>query len=398
MDKIFKIVFQVTVGVILSSNVMAQGSMVTPIEGAYGQDYIIINYVDWGQDTSIKDAWCSTKTYDFHQGTDFQIRNFAQMDSGVFVLAADTGIVIFTRDGEFDREKTADPSKGLGNYIGIAHAGKLYTYYGHLRNGSLLVNVGDPVLPGTRIAQVGSSGNSSDPHLHFELWYDSLYYIDPFGGPCGNLDTYWKDPIPFDSSFQIWSSNMCNFIPELDTLREEPPHRDSFFVDDEAITYWSILYGLRAGDALKIDWFSPEGTLWHSFSYALDKDRWYYYYWAYINTPLGGNEGIWTVELSRNDQVVQAKDFYFSKTSAENQLVGQVNEIQSFTSGRQLHVKGHTMGSQIDVVNQLGLVVHSMKDSTTEVAIPCEHWPLGVYFIRVTTKTGEIRTLRIAIL
>ena len=75
---------------------------------------------------------------------------------------------------------------GLGNYIGITHDGEFQTYYGHLKKNSLLVSEGDTVSQGQVIAQVASSGNSTDPHLHFELWYDSTFYIDPFSGPCGN--------------------------------------------------------------------------------------------------------------------------------------------------------------------------------------------------------------------
>jgi len=48
------------------------------------------------------------------------------MDEGVNVLAADSGVVIFTHDGEFDREKVSVISKGLGNYIGITHDGDFH--------------------------------------------------------------------------------------------------------------------------------------------------------------------------------------------------------------------------------------------------------------------------------
>ena len=65
----------------------------TPIEGIYGKEYIIVNYVDWGLSSSIKDHHCGSKTYNGHQGTDFVIRSFPLMDSGIFVLAVDTGIV-----------------------------------------------------------------------------------------------------------------------------------------------------------------------------------------------------------------------------------------------------------------------------------------------------------------
>jgi murein DD-endopeptidase MepM/ murein hydrolase activator NlpD len=56
---------------------------------------------------------------------------------------------------------------GYGNYVVIAHAGKMITLYGHLDQ--LLVKPGQPVHAGDVIGLEGSSGNSTGPHLHFEV-------------------------------------------------------------------------------------------------------------------------------------------------------------------------------------------------------------------------------------
>lgn len=101
----------------------SQPFMVQPIEGVQGKDFIIVNYVDW-LDSGIVDAYCRTKTYDGHQGTDYALRSFQHMDSGVNVLAAAQGVVTFVKDGLFDRETEGDVSKGLGNYIAIRHPNK----------------------------------------------------------------------------------------------------------------------------------------------------------------------------------------------------------------------------------------------------------------------------------
>ncbi|MBK6824722.1 MAG: M23 family metallopeptidase [Saprospiraceae bacterium] len=57
---------------------------------------------------------------------------------------------------------------------------------------SLQVKPGDKVIPGQKIASVGCSGNCTDPHLHFELWYDSTLVVDTFDGPCGNQFNFWR--------------------------------------------------------------------------------------------------------------------------------------------------------------------------------------------------------------
>jgi murein DD-endopeptidase MepM/ murein hydrolase activator NlpD len=57
---------------------------------------------------------------------------------------------------------------GYGLYIELDHGGGVRTRYAHLR--SALVEPGDRITAGTPIATVGSSGLSSGPHLHYEVW------------------------------------------------------------------------------------------------------------------------------------------------------------------------------------------------------------------------------------
>jgi murein DD-endopeptidase MepM/ murein hydrolase activator NlpD len=87
----------------------------------------------------------------FHTGIDL-VEPF-----GAPVYAADDGIVALV----------GNSSSGYGNYVVIAHAGGLQTLYGHLS--TALVNVGQAVTQGTVVGLEGSTGNSTGPHLHFEL-------------------------------------------------------------------------------------------------------------------------------------------------------------------------------------------------------------------------------------
>lgn len=83
-------------------------------------------------------------------------------DEGEAIRAAKSGRVIFSG--------TAD---GYGNYIKIDHGGGLETAYGHCS--VLAANVGDEVERGQTIAYVGSTGNSTGPHLHFEVKIDGEF-------------------------------------------------------------------------------------------------------------------------------------------------------------------------------------------------------------------------------
>ena len=65
---------------------------------------------------------------------------------------------------------------GYGNYIRIYHGNGYHTAYAH--NSQNHVRVGDRVLQGEHIADVGSTGNSTGPHLHFEIWVNGTP-VDP---------------------------------------------------------------------------------------------------------------------------------------------------------------------------------------------------------------------------
>ncbi|MBQ8604101.1 MAG: peptidoglycan DD-metalloendopeptidase family protein [Oscillospiraceae bacterium] len=73
------------------------------------------------------------------------------------IVASNSGTVIKAVNGIY----------GYGRYIIIDHGGNNFTLYGHCN--SLAVNVGDYVTQGQTIAYVGSTGNSTGPHLHFEI-------------------------------------------------------------------------------------------------------------------------------------------------------------------------------------------------------------------------------------
>jgi hypothetical protein len=66
----------------------------------------------------------------------------------------------------------------LGNAVVISHANGEFSYYAHLQQASLEVNVGQVIRRGARIARVGNSGHSPGPHLHFHLMNGPHLFID----------------------------------------------------------------------------------------------------------------------------------------------------------------------------------------------------------------------------
>ena len=68
-----------------------------------------------------------------------------------------------------------------GNYIVINHNNGYYTLYAHMNKFMNNVDVGDTVIRGQQIGYVGSTGWSTGPHIHFEIWKGCKFcYINPW--------------------------------------------------------------------------------------------------------------------------------------------------------------------------------------------------------------------------
>ncbi len=66
-------------------------------------------------------------------------------------------------------QRTKDLRLLGGNYVVIDHGNGEFSFYGHLRQNSLKVLKGERVKPGQMIGEAGSSGDSAEPHLHYQL-------------------------------------------------------------------------------------------------------------------------------------------------------------------------------------------------------------------------------------
>lgn len=162
--------------------------------------YYISAYVDQNIATgAIQDFNCGTNTYDSHRGTDISTWpfNFFKMDNNlVFVIAAASGTIVDKHDGEFD--KNCATNSMTANYIVIQHDDGSRALYWHMKKNSLTTKaIGQAVLAGELLGVVGSSGNASGPHLHFEVWSGSTVAtrIDPFAGTCNSLNqkSWWAN-------------------------------------------------------------------------------------------------------------------------------------------------------------------------------------------------------------
>ncbi len=180
---------------------------------------------------------CRKPGYPGHEGTDIVLKPASRMDQGVDVYAAADGKVLWVFYGHFDHcpndkePDCAEPKSALkpgvqdgydvctplgpfcrdgagecfwcfagANVVVLKHEGLdgvFATRYDHLRKNSVRVKPGDAVKAGQVIAQAGSAGHSSAPHLHFEVWGNTYYDpVDPWPGDCNPRvkTSLWKLP------------------------------------------------------------------------------------------------------------------------------------------------------------------------------------------------------------
>jgi murein DD-endopeptidase MepM/ murein hydrolase activator NlpD len=96
-----------------------------------------------------------------------------------------------------------------GNYVLIRHAGGEHTLYAHMRQNSIHVAVGEAVIAGARIGEAGTSGNSTEPHLHFQV-------ID---GP--DLNTARGLPVVFEGLRDDWIAMGGRHLRAGDVLEQQ---------------------------------------------------------------------------------------------------------------------------------------------------------------------------------
>jgi hypothetical protein len=125
-----------------------------------------------------------TFAYDFLQigstGRSFQRDGSRNEDYFAYakkVLAAKDGTVVFVRSDIVDNipGQSTNLNAPSGNVVIIDHGNNQYGYYGRLKLNSISVRVGNRVRAGEAIAEVGNSGDSYEPHLHFHV----MNHADP---------------------------------------------------------------------------------------------------------------------------------------------------------------------------------------------------------------------------
>lgn len=275
-----------------------------PLAGGNGVDWVINNYVDLLVGIGTQDYTLGqinqAKTYDGHNGTDIDVANFRFMDAGVGIHAIAPGTVARVVSNHPDRN-TSCVAGSSWNVVEVRQDDGSYVYYGHMKTDSPVVVVGERVSKGTLLGQLGSSGCSTDAHLHLEIRKNGAV-IDPF------RDQLWCEVPAYSKSLSVMTGALLESPLSLysEPIKDPPPNimslQSSAFV--VAIAY--AANGL-VGDILTLEIEDPNGVLYTTRSKVFDQEyRRSQWYWG-LN--ISGTAGMWKAKYFANDKLEHVIEF-----------------------------------------------------------------------------------------
>jgi murein DD-endopeptidase MepM/ murein hydrolase activator NlpD len=249
--------------------------------------YTITAYVDQNATSgAIEDYNCGANTYDGHKGTDIAAwpLPFYKMDNDQLeVIAAAPGTIVAKVDGNFD--KNCNVNNLTPNHIIIEHADGSRALYLHMKQNSLTSKtVGQTVVAGEFLGRVGSSGSSSGPHLHFEVWSGSTIGTlnDPYSGTCNTLNgtSWWASQKPYTEPAVIKAS--VHPVPAVFPAcpGTEIPNEDSCFASGASAKFYIFMRNETNGMTVNMRILNPNSTVFTSWTHAstvnISGSYWYY--------------------------------------------------------------------------------------------------------------------------
>jgi murein DD-endopeptidase MepM/ murein hydrolase activator NlpD len=231
---------------------------------------------------SIQDFNCENNTYDGHHGTDIAVwpYGFYKMEhNSIEIHAAAAGTIIDKHDGEFDRN--CGSNNLTANYVIIQHADGSRILYWHMKNGAVTtVAIGQPVAAGDYLGIVGSSGSSSGPHLHFEVWAGNTgaTYKDPYSGTCNllNANTWWIAQRPHtEPAILKVSVNTTDLVMSTCPTTETPNESSQFTVPFQGpglapgyAKFYIFLREMPTNAVIDVRILNPNGSTFNNWTYT----------------------------------------------------------------------------------------------------------------------------------
>lgn len=343
--------------------------------------YTIYNYIDQDNTTGVKDYNCGNRTYDGHMGTDFVIFPFwwkKMEENSVEIVAAADGVIVAKVGHREDKVCVNCPADApescyYWNCVYLQHADGTLSMYGHMKKNSPTTKaVGETVTKGEYLGIVGSSGNSSVPHLHFEVWTDTTFsgtLLDPWKGNCNptvteslwdQQETYYKETV-----VKVMTGTALPEIKDCYDGSVEKIYEKKEFVIGDTVFLTTFLRDHRStGSPIGIKILGPNNI---KYEWSIPANTWPgYYAWLYFYYNYG--ESVFSVPGTWKFQVTYGTSFmettftmkdplplsllsFTAKAANENVLLNWQTTAESNTS--HFEIEHSTDGEHFDLIGNV---------------------------------------------
>lgn len=367
----------------------------------YNSTWAISGYFDHDEGVGSLEDWnCGTRTYDTsggynHQGVDIFLWPFSWKqveEEQSEVIAAAGGQIVFKSDGSFD--KNCSFNNQQWNAVFIEHSDGSIAWYGHMKNGSLTTkNVGDTVEQGEFLGVIASSGNSTGPHLHFEV-YESAggTLVDPYSGPCNdiNVTSWWQDQKEYLNSgvnAALTHTDLPNFgtCPEI----EETFESDQF---DPESSVWFIGYykDQVTGSSALNEVYDPNGDLFASWDTNFTDD--FVASWWAEEIAINSELGEWTYKVTYNGESAE-HTFTVGQLSVEDEIFDEVRLFPNPTNDI-ITIGAPVALGQVTLHDALGRIVLDYSN-VNEISLEMDltYLESGIYFVTAKAIDSDAQTV-----
>lgn len=371
----------------------------------YEKVWSISNYVDHNSayPNQIQDYNCGTRTYDTssgynHSGIDIATWPFSWyqfQNNQSWAVAAASGTIIYKSDGKFDMNCSLNGSNW--NAVYVEHLDGSIAWYGHLKNASLTTKaVGAQVVAGEFLGVIGSSGNSTGPHLHFEVYNSSNQLVDPYFGTCNNwtsnTDSWWAAQKPYlnPSINAVLTHNLAPVFGTCPTT-EEVNFKDVFNNGDNVISA-IYLTDQAVGTSGTIALIRPDGTT--AYSYVKNFTSTFqnsYVYWDFPSNFFN-QMGEWTFTFSYLGTTV-AHVFSYGTLKNEN-FNKDFFAIYPNPSNDFVNIRSNSSNKieEVLVFDVSGKQIYRNDRNVDKIDVSL--WESGVYFFKISsdniTQTNKV--------
>lgn len=378
----------------------------------YNEVWSISNYVDQNSafPNKLLDYNCGTKSYDTkagynHMGVDIYSWPFPwkmMENDEVEVIAAAPGQIIGISRGHLDRNCEMDNS--APNRVIVQHADGSAAVYMHMKKNSPTSKVvGDTVERGEYLGIVGSSGSSSGPHLHFEVYSEIEWkgvgkdvLVDPYAGDCNsmNSDSWWQEQKPYLNPKINAVLTHTNIPIYPDCPQQETTYESNDFDAKDLIHFGIFLRDQVAGSSINLRIIRPDNSILYNWNYTL-VDYYSSSWWMWYYSGVYNMNGQWKWQATYQGQTV-THHFNVSGVLGVDEENFSATSVYPNPFKNSVHITSNSVIKKTTITDVLGKrisVIHNPTEGIKEITL--ESLSKGLYFLTLEGDANQKKIIKL---